>query len=164
MSKHDFHNRIRSLFNIDGHLLPELTQEQQREFVSDPVRYFIRTDKIQSDAIWREIEKRQTPMTASPPEYAAEPFTLRFDQSGDFEAVRAAETWCSARGISVGRTQAHSPRGLLYGNYDIQKWRNLRLEDRAQLHGTMIGGRQGPVTITMMWPPELVAAPPERTP
>lgn len=59
MEKADFHNRIRSLFCIDGFLLPELTPEQQREFISDPVRYFIRTDKAQSDAIWNQIEKRQ---------------------------------------------------------------------------------------------------------
>lgn len=50
---------VRSLFNIDGYLLPELTSEQQREFIGDPVRYFIRTDKAQQDAIWREVAKRQ---------------------------------------------------------------------------------------------------------
>jgi SOS-response transcriptional repressor LexA len=57
--KESFRNRVRSLYNIDGHKLPELTEEQQREFVRDPPRYFINTDKQQSDAIWREIEKRQ---------------------------------------------------------------------------------------------------------
>lgn len=62
MEKHEFHNRIRSLFNINGNLLPELTAEQQREFVADPVRYFISTDREQSDAIWREVEKRQRPL------------------------------------------------------------------------------------------------------
>lgn len=54
-----FTNMIRSLFNIDGYLLPELTDEQQREFVRDPVRYFIGTDKTQSEAIFREVMKRQ---------------------------------------------------------------------------------------------------------
>lgn len=57
--KPGFLNRLRSLWNIDGHLLPELTKEQQIEFVRDPIKYFIRTDRTQSDAIWREIEKRQ---------------------------------------------------------------------------------------------------------
>jgi len=52
-------NCIRSLFNIDGYLLPELTREEQREFVSDPVRYFIRTDNAQQTAIYREVAKRQ---------------------------------------------------------------------------------------------------------
>lgn len=55
-----FHNRVRSLFNIDGHLLPELTAEQRLEFVRDPVKYFIGTDATQIAAIWREVEKRQT--------------------------------------------------------------------------------------------------------
>jgi hypothetical protein len=54
-----FINRVRSLFNIDGDLLPELTPEQQLEFVRNPPRYFINTDMSQSRAIWREIEKRQ---------------------------------------------------------------------------------------------------------
>ena len=54
-----FLNRLRSLYNIDGHLLPELTSEEQREFVRDPVRYLIRTDATQAAAIWREVEKRQ---------------------------------------------------------------------------------------------------------
>jgi hypothetical protein len=57
--KASFLNHVRSLFNIDGGLLPELSSDQQREFVFDPVRYFINTDKQQSDAIWREVLKRQ---------------------------------------------------------------------------------------------------------
>jgi hypothetical protein len=54
-----FTNMVRSLFNIDGYQLPELTSDQQREFVRDPVRYFIRTDKAQQDAIFSEVAKRQ---------------------------------------------------------------------------------------------------------
>ena len=52
-------NCIRSLFNIDGYLLPELSDDQQREFVRDPVRYFMRTDNAQQTAIFREVAKRQ---------------------------------------------------------------------------------------------------------
>lgn len=59
MTKAEFLNRVRSLFNIDPHLLPELTTEQQAEFIREPVRYFIQADKAQSDAIWREVERRQ---------------------------------------------------------------------------------------------------------
>lgn len=62
MEKHEFRNRLRSLFNIDGPLLPELTTQQQRQFEDDPVRYFMRADREQSDAIWREVEKRQRPL------------------------------------------------------------------------------------------------------
>lgn len=54
-----FTNCVRSLFNIDAWLLPELTSEQQTQFIRDPVRYFIGTDKAQQDAIWREVSKRQ---------------------------------------------------------------------------------------------------------
>ena len=59
VGQHTLLNCIRSLFNIDGYLLPELTREEQREFVSDPVRYFIRTDNAQQTAIYREVAKRQ---------------------------------------------------------------------------------------------------------
>jgi hypothetical protein len=54
-----FTNCVRSLFNIDGYLLPELTRDQQSQFLRDPVRYFIGTDKAQQDAIFREVSKRQ---------------------------------------------------------------------------------------------------------
>lgn len=54
-----FTNMVRGLFNIDGYLLPELSDEHQREFVRDPVRYFIGTDKAQQNAIFREVMKRQ---------------------------------------------------------------------------------------------------------
>lgn len=63
MNKAHFINRVRSLFNIDGYLLPELTKEQQLKFVGDPVRYFIGADEPQSDAIMREIERRQKEVT-----------------------------------------------------------------------------------------------------
>ena len=59
MSQHQFTNALRSLFNIDGYLLPELTVEQQSRFLTDPVRYFIRADDEQQAAIWREVSKRQ---------------------------------------------------------------------------------------------------------
>ncbi len=72
---------------------------------------------------------------------------VRFDLPGDFAAVRAAEAWCKERGISVGSMQAHSPRGLLYGDYKISKWRGMTLKERAALDGTMEGGKFGPVTV-----------------
>ncbi len=59
MTKHEFHNRIRSMFCIDGYLLPELSEEEQGVFMRDPVGYFIRASDAQANAIWREIERRQ---------------------------------------------------------------------------------------------------------
>jgi hypothetical protein len=59
MQKRAFINRIQSLFNIDSYLLPELSTQQQLEFVRDPVRYFLKAGEDHSDAIMREIEARQ---------------------------------------------------------------------------------------------------------
>lgn len=64
MDQDEFTNAVRSLFNIDGYQLPELTREQQHDFICDPVRYFIRTDDEQQAAIWREVSKRQTAVPA----------------------------------------------------------------------------------------------------
>lgn len=54
-----FTNMVRILYNIDSFLLPELTSEQQSEFIANPHRYFVNADKAQQDAIYREIGKRQ---------------------------------------------------------------------------------------------------------
>jgi hypothetical protein len=58
-----FANRLRSLFNIESYLLPELTLAQQHAFIFDPTRYFIHACDEQADAIWREISKRQVTNT-----------------------------------------------------------------------------------------------------
>ena len=56
-----FINRVRSLYNIDHYLLPELSKEDWPQFRDNPPRYFINSaDKVQAEAIWREIEKRQS--------------------------------------------------------------------------------------------------------
>lgn len=76
-----------------------------------------------------------------------------FRETGDFAARDAAERWCSQRGVSVGRAQRGAPCGLLYGEFDIQKWRNLRSGDRAALDGIMVGDlRDGPVTVYLKAP------------
>ncbi len=69
---------------------------------------------------------------------------------GEFAPCRAAEAWCEAHGISVGHGQRGAPRGLLIGNFDIQKWRNLDSDERAALHGVMRGDmRNGPVIVDL---------------
>lgn len=71
-----------------------------------------------------------------------------FDQAGDFNAVAAAEAWCAARGLSVGRMERGQPRGLLFGDFDIQKWHNLSAVERRALSGRMTGDmRNGPVVV-----------------
>jgi hypothetical protein len=74
--------------------------------------------------------------------------TIVFDQPGDFAAYHAACAYLRAQGFSVGHMQGPDPVGILFGDYDIQKWRNLRPADRVALHGTLEGDkRNGPVTI-----------------
>jgi hypothetical protein len=74
MEKRALINRIRSLYNIDGDLLPELTREEQSKFLADPVRYFFDANDAQTDAIMREIEVRQN--TAARADFAAADQTI----------------------------------------------------------------------------------------
>lgn len=58
-----FLNMLRSLHNIDGCQVPELTWGQQIDFVQNPVKYFIKADDEQQAVIWREVARRQSPAT-----------------------------------------------------------------------------------------------------
>ncbi len=74
--------------------------------------------------------------------------TLTFSDPGDFAAASRAVNLLEAAGFSVGYPQRGAPRGILFGLYDIQKWRNLSKEHRRALHGVMTGDmRCGPVTV-----------------
>ncbi|MEJ5084814.1 hypothetical protein [Brucella pseudogrignonensis] len=87
-------------------------------------------------------------------------FMARLTDKGDFTAVRRAEALLQQHGFSVGVTQRGSPRGGLFGNYDIQKWRNLDETHRAALHGVLDGDRSSDAQIEI-WdqaPLEAVAA------
>ena len=73
-----------------------------------------------------------------------------FEQPGTFAAMRAAEDWCKVHCISVGSSERGKPRGLMFGDYAIAKWHNLRQADKDALHGTMYGDmRDGPVMIRL---------------
>ncbi len=74
-------------------------------------------------------------------------FMARLTDPGDFVAVRRAEKLLTDHGFSVGTMQKPEPRGILFGDYDIQKWRNLSREDREALHGLMSGNRDSQVSI-----------------
>lgn len=79
------------------------------------------------------------------------PSELRFEFETDAEAI----AWLEPMGFSVGRLQGPAPRGILFGQHDIQKWRNLRPADVDALHGTLQRG------IVLIWedaPPEARAA------
>lgn len=68
-------------------------------------------------------------------------FMARLTDPGDFVAVRRAEKLLADHGFSVGHMQRDEPRGILFGDYDIQKWRNLSINERKALHGLMSGSR-----------------------
>lgn len=77
--------------------------------------------------------------------------TKTFEGSSDFEALRAAETHLRARGFSYGSSERGAPTGVMYGEFDISKWRNLSAEDRKSLDGAILAGdhRNGPVVIVI---------------
>lgn len=75
--------------------------------------------------------------------------TITFEHDGDFVAANYAEAFLASAGFSVGTQQRGAPRGILYGLYDIQKWRNLSERDKAGLHGTLSSGRIDPATIKL---------------
>lgn len=79
-----------------------------------------------------------------------------FDQKGDFEALYAAENWCTANGYSYGSLCRDMPVGLLKGDYSIAKWKNLTAKEKKELAGTMESKdfRNGPVIIKLKgWQP-----------
>lgn len=82
-----------------------------------------------------------------------------FTGEGAFSALNAATAWLRSMGFSVGRMQARSPSGIMFGAYDISKWRNLSQADRAVLHGQMIAGRAAAsIHFSHSMPPEAVEA------
>jgi len=73
-----------------------------------------------------------------------------FTGEDDFQASYAAADWLEARGFSVASSQRGAPRGILFGDFIIAKWRNLSAREKADLHGVMTGdGRRGPITVTL---------------
>lgn len=84
-------------------------------------------------------------------------FMARLTDAGDFVAARRAEQLLQAHGFSVGTTQRGSPRGILFGAYDIQKWRNLNVSERAALHGILDGDRSSDAQIEIWDPAPLEA-------
>lgn len=85
-------------------------------------------------------------------------FEKRFEASGTFGALNEAQKFCSTLGIAVGSLCRDKPIGLLVGEADIDKWRNLTPEDVRQLDGVLIADdgnfRDGPVTLLLAVDPE----------
>ncbi len=74
---------------------------------------------------------------------------MKFDQTGDFEASRAAEQWLRDRNFSFGPSQADGPQAIWHGVCDISKWRNLSILEKAEAHGILESSRNGTATITL---------------
>jgi hypothetical protein len=105
-AKRAFVNRIRSLFNIDGYLLPELTSQARLEFLRDPVRYFLNTDDAQSHAIMREVESRQTGessdfSTLFSVDAPAAPSLAKEEDNAELKAVEKPATAKAPRGTKA---------------------------------------------------------------
>lgn len=73
--------------------------------------------------------------------------SIRVTFPTDDDAERALED----AGFSLGRMQRDAPRGILFGDFDIQKWRNLSARDRAALDGHLCrhGPPGSPATVTL---------------
>ena len=74
---------------------------------------------------------------------------LTFTSDGtDFSAINEARAWLWKHGYSVGVMQGPDPIGILKGDYDISKWRNMTREEIKALDGRVTGDkRNGPVTV-----------------
>lgn len=60
MNRHQFQNRIRSLFNIDVQIIDRMPSGEYRQFIRDPIGYFLRADDDIADLIFGEVEARQS--------------------------------------------------------------------------------------------------------
>lgn len=84
-------------------------------------------------------------------------FMARLTDRGDFVAARRAVHLLHDHGFSVGVMQRGSFRGILFGDYVIQKWRNLDVAARRALHGTLEGDRSSDAVMEIWDPAPLEA-------
>lgn len=92
---------------------------------------------------------------------AASPVLGRwFREYGTFCAFDAAVGWLESLGYSVGRMQRGAPCGIMFGDFDIAKWRNLSALERAELDGAVEGNfRDGPVYVRFSRPAPVSSEP-----
>jgi hypothetical protein len=86
MKTHDLTNRLRTLYNIDRHQVPELTDAEWPKFRDDPPRFLARCPDTLADAIMREVEKRQRPAINDHLGRSDKDFAIEF---GEYLAVAA---------------------------------------------------------------------------
>lgn len=74
--------------------------------------------------------------------------TRAFHGKADFRATNDAEAYLTRRGFSFGPMERGSPRGVMFGDFQIAKWHNLSPAERDACHGLIEGnGRNGPVVV-----------------
>lgn len=75
-------------------------------------------------------------------------FKKTFADEGPFKALNSCTQWLEERGYSRGTTCVLFPTGVLFGDFDIAKWKNLTEKEIAALDGHITGNtREGPVTL-----------------
>lgn len=62
-------------------------------------------------------------------------YEFRNQNDEDFTGLSAAKAWLSERGFSHGSMERENPIGVLHGNYEIAKWRNMDNRERLLLDG-----------------------------
>lgn len=69
-----------------------------------------------------------------------------------FSAVNDACFFLAERGFSIAPSCAFSPQGVMHGRVRIAKWINLTPQERAQLHGIVVGdSRHGPIRVLIFF-------------
>lgn len=109
----------------------------------------------------REAAGIEAAIASCPPAVVDDAGTGRSTWRDIFANQYDAVAFLHARGFSVGRMQGPERRGILFGEYDIQKWRNLSAKDQAVLHGVVTitsAARTAAVTIFASAPDEAHAA------
>lgn len=67
-----------------------------------------------------------------------------------FQSEEQAQKALEDVGFSLGALQRDDPRGVMFGDIEISKWRNLSQKEKDILHGVYQRAyRGGPVEITM---------------
>jgi hypothetical protein len=71
-----------------------------------------------------------------------------FTDVGDFAAFDACKRLLKDAGFSIGQMQGPAPIGVMFGECEISKWRNMTPKEQRAMHGTIAGDkRNGPVVL-----------------
>lgn len=87
------------------------------------------SDKIQDTKSAANVpEEKQTGARAD----------IVFEACGTFGALHKAETWIRENGYSKGSLCRDEPVGLMRGDYNIAKWKNLSAKERKSFDALLL--------------------------